>query len=173
MPRSKHRRKPGTKAVKNPGRNKTPQPSGNALTLYDRAEDAAWHQFKNDYSDAVHQALPPGENDAAEFMAELISDAVFRFEAKVAGLEPTSKGHVFGIFTEGFELHDRTGPPVLQRYTMEEAEATLTQLVTHGFAEVEGDQITVPPRFLRSEENQSAAPSEKSEQPPVGSEGAE
>ena len=102
--------------------------------------------------DAVHQALPPGAADAAEFMAELISDAVFRFEVRVASLEPTSKEHVFGIFTEGFEMHDRAGPPVLQRYTMEEAEATLAQLVAHGLAEVDGDQITIPARFLPAAE---------------------
>lgn len=169
MPRSKHRRKPGTKAVRNPGRNKTPPPPWRPSPVENAAKDTAWHQFKNNYSDALHQALPPGENDAAEFMAELISEVVFRFEAGTASLGPASKEDVFDDFTSGLAVIDLsgTGKPVAQQFTKETAETALAQLVALGLAEVEDEQITVPLCFLCREEKQSLAAPDESEPPPL------
>jgi hypothetical protein len=48
MPRSKHRRKPGGKAVAHPGRGKTRE-------LPRSPEDVLWHRFVNGYTRPFHE----------------------------------------------------------------------------------------------------------------------
>ena len=67
MPRSKHRRKPGGKAVPHPGRGKQPM-------THPDPETVLWRRFRDGYSQPFQDhSAPPG----ADYMLDLIADAAF------------------------------------------------------------------------------------------------
>ena len=131
MPRSKHRRKPGGKAVAHPGRGKPRE-----LPL--SPEDVLWHRFADGYTRPFHEKHGDNAADGAGYMLELIEEGAF--VATGGGrLQPVSKAAVFREFMMSLDLEDET--------PARDAEAALVFLVDQGMVEVAGDEITVPARF--------------------------
>ena len=129
MPRSKHRRKAGGKAVPHPGRGK----SGREWTP--TPEDLQWRRFKDGYLRPFIEKYPDedGPLGAAGYMLDLISDAAF-----VDGnLRPVRKADVFREFMLDAEEENLPDDP----------DAALAFLVDQEMVEVAGDTITVPARF--------------------------
>ena len=129
MPRSKHRRKAGGKAVPHPGRGKP----GRELTP--TPEDLQWRRFKDGYLRPFIEKYPDegGPLGASSYMLDLISDAAF-----VDGnLRPVRKADVFREFMLDAEEENLPDDP----------DAALAFLVDQGMVEVAGDTITVPARF--------------------------
>ena len=138
MPRSKHRRKPGGKAVPHPGRGKQPR-------TYPDPEIVLWRQFRDGYSQPFQDdSAPPG----AGFLLDLIADAAFNMTGN-GSLRPVSKADVFGEFMRPLDPEDfPDDEPVPPKHeTPESAEAALAFLVEQEMVEVTGDTITVPARF--------------------------
>ena len=89
MPRSKHRRKPGGKAVPHPGRGKQPM-------THPDPEIVLWRRFRDAYSQPFQDdSAPPG----AGFLLDLIADAAFNMTGN-GSLRPVSKADVFGEFMQ-------------------------------------------------------------------------
>jgi hypothetical protein len=131
MPRSKHRRKPGGKAVRHPGRGtpKEPAPS---------PEDVLWHRFTDGYTRPFHEKYGDSAAGGAGYMLDLIEEGVF--VATGGGcLKPVSKAAVFREFMVSSDLEDEM--------PARDAETALAFLVDQGMVEVTGDEITVPARF--------------------------
>jgi hypothetical protein len=133
MPKSKHRRKPGGKAVPHPGRGKAPkewEPTPEALR-WRRFRDGYLWPFLEKYQD------DGGPLSAAGYMLDLISDAAF----VETGLRPVSKAEVFREFMEPLDPEDA------EEESRPNPDAALAFLVDQGMVEVAGDTITVPARF--------------------------
>jgi hypothetical protein len=131
MPRSKHRRKPGRKAVRHPGRGTPREP---ALS----PEDVLWHRFTDAYTRPFHEKHGDRAAGGAGYMLDLIEEGVF--VATGGGrLKPVSKAAVFREFMASPDLADEI--------PARDAEAALAFLVEHGMVEVAGDTITVPASF--------------------------
>ena len=95
MPRSKHRRKPGGKAVAHPGRGKSRE-----LPL--SPEDVLWRRFVDGYTRPFHEKYG---NSAAGYMLDLIEEGVF--VATGGGrLKPVSKAAVFREFMAPLDLEE-------------------------------------------------------------------
>ncbi len=142
MPRSKHRRKPGGKAVPHPGHGKQPR-------TYPDPEIVLWRQFRDAYSQPFQDdSAPPG----AGFLLDLIADAAFNTTG-TGSLRPVSRADVFGEFMPlhldpGEEREGEVLPP--KHETPESAEAALAFLVEQEMVEVtrrHDHTITVPARF--------------------------
>jgi hypothetical protein len=128
MPRSKHRRKAGGKAVPHPGRGKP------GRELRPPPEELHWRRFNDGYVGPFHEKYRDegGPPDNAGYMLDIISDTAF-----VDGnLRPVSKADVFREFMLDAEKESRPNP-----------DAALACLVDQGMVEVAGDTITVPARF--------------------------
>jgi hypothetical protein len=98
MPRSKHRRKPGGKAVKHPGRVR-----GTLLRMPSemKAEIDLWQRFDAGYTAPFHASFPDHPLDAG-YMLDLISEAAFVSDGSGA-LQPASRADVFRQFTRPLE----------------------------------------------------------------------
>jgi hypothetical protein len=70
MPRSKHRRKPGGKAVAHPGRGKTRE-----LPL--SPEDVLWRRFVDGYTKPFHEKYGDSAAGSAGDMLDLIEEGAF------------------------------------------------------------------------------------------------
>jgi hypothetical protein len=135
MPVSKHRHKRGRgKAIKHPGRGRPP-----SLAAEEKAERA----FDDAYTLSFHRKFPEPPHHAG-YLLDFISAAAFGVAAGAPVLRPVSKAAVFERFTEPVGDPDVDGGPP----TPASAEAALAFLAEQGMVEVEGDQITVPARFL-------------------------
>jgi hypothetical protein len=131
MPRSKHRRKPGGKAVAHPGRGKTRE-------LPRSPEDVLWHQFVDGYTRPFHEKYGDSAAGSAGDMLDLIEEGAF--VATGSGrLQPVSKAAVFREFMAPLDLDEEIA--------VRDAEVALAFLVEQGMVEVAGDTITVPARF--------------------------
>jgi hypothetical protein len=131
MPRSKHRRKPGGKAVAHPGRGKTRE-------LPRSPEDVLWHRFVDGYTRPFHEKYGDSAPGSAGDMLDLIEEG--SFVATGGGrLQPVSKAAVFREFMVPLDLEDDM--PV------RDPEAALAFLVEQGMVEVASDTITVPASF--------------------------
>ena len=87
MPRSKHRRKPGGKAVAHPGRGKSRQ-----LPL--SPEDVLWRRFVDGYTKPFHEKHGDSTAGSAGDMLDLIEEGAF--VATGGGrLQPVSKAALF------------------------------------------------------------------------------
>ena len=71
MPRSKHRRKPGGKAVAHPGRGKTRE-----LPL--SPEDVLWRRFVDGYTRPFHEKYGDSAAGGAGYMLDLIEEGGLR-----------------------------------------------------------------------------------------------
>lgn len=136
MPRSKHRRKPGGKAIRNPGRARAAA-SPNAETAFGR--------FNRKLRPAFHEAFPGEEARAhdVEFLMDGVLDATFDGTGLTA--RPASKAALFAHLVGpagAAELDDGMEP-----YTAEMAEAGLALLVERQVVVVEGDRIALHPRL--------------------------
>ena len=143
MPRSKHRRKPGGKAVKHPGRGKLPSVSSGADPDID-----LWYRFEAKYIASFHERFP---NDplGAGYMLGLIADLAF-VPAEGGRLVPASKAEVFREFMLPIDYDPSAleGEPLPPKHeTPESAEAALAFLVEHSMVVVTGDDIIVPAQF--------------------------
>ena len=131
MPRSKHRRKPGGKAVAHPGRGKPRE-----LPL--SPEDVLWRRFTDGYTRPFHENYGDSAASGAGYMLDLIEEGAFVATGN-GRLEPVSKAAVFREFMASLDLEDDM--------PARDAEAALAFLVEHGMVEVAGDTITVPSSF--------------------------
>ena len=131
MPRSKHRRKPGGKAVAHPGRGKTRE-----LPL--SPEDVLWRRFVDGYTRPFHEKYGDSAFGGAGDMLDLIEEGAF--VATGSGrLQPVSKAAVFREFVVPLDLEDDV--------PARDPEAALAFLVEQGMVEVAGDTIAVPASF--------------------------
>jgi hypothetical protein len=128
MPRSKHRRKPGGKAVAHPGR-------GKSRELSRSPEDVLWHRFVDGYTRPFHEKYGDSGVGGAGDMLDLIEEGAFVTTGS-GRLQPVSKAAVFREFTAPLDLEDDV--------PARDAEAALAFLVEQGMV---GDTITVPARF--------------------------
>ncbi len=136
MPVSKHRRKPGGKSVRHPGRAKAPAVR---LDYESRAHRAFVERYTVPFF-AAHGA----DHFAAE-MLDIISDEAFVLTDGAATLEPVSKAAVFRKFLEPLSADDDSPP---KQPAPASAEVALSFLNEQGLVEVDGDRIIVPARFL-------------------------
>jgi hypothetical protein len=124
MPFSKHRRKPGGKSVRHPGRGKQDK----ALTR--------WRRFTDGYTRPFHAKHGIEDPLDAGYLLAFVADEAFDPSGDGA-LRPVSRTEAFRQFTDfeepGHEIND--------------AEAALAFLEEEGMVEVEGDEIRVPARF--------------------------
>ena len=128
MPRSKHRRKPGGKAVAHPGRGKSRE-----LPL--SPEDVLWHRFVEGYTRPFHEKYG---DSAVGGAGDMLEEGAF--VATGSGrLQPVSKAAVFREFMVPLDLDDEM--------PARDAEVALAFLVEQGMVEVAGDTITVPASF--------------------------
>jgi hypothetical protein len=98
MPRSKHRRKPGGKAVAHPGRGKTRE-----LPL--SPEDVLWRRFVDGYTRPFHEKYGDSAAGSAGDMLDLIEEGAF--VATGSGrLQPVSKAAVFSEFMAPLDLEE-------------------------------------------------------------------
>ena len=133
MPRSKHRRKPGSKSVRRPGRGKPERVSPTA------ARDRAYVRFLDVYRRPFREQWP--DQDAAAEMLDIVSDAVLSLET--LSFQAVNKDAVFLVFVEPYETHDGS---IITR-TNEDAEAALSFLVEEAMVVLDGDLISISPRF--------------------------
>jgi hypothetical protein len=137
MPVSKHRHKPGGKAIKHPGRGKQPKPPPPS------PEEEAELAFDDAYTIPFHKKFPEPPHHAG-YLLDLISAAAFAFSGGAPVLSSVSKATMFEQFAEPVGDPDvDDGPP-----TLADADAALAFLVEQEMVKVDGDQITVPARFL-------------------------
>jgi hypothetical protein len=135
MPRSKHRRKPGGKAVAHPGRGKTRE-------LPRSPEDVLWHRFVDGYTRPFYEKYGDSAVGGAGDMLDLIEEGAF--VATGSGrLQPVSKIAVFREFMVPLDLVEDEMPA-------RDPEVALAFLVEQGMVEVAGDEITVPASFWSS-----------------------
>jgi hypothetical protein len=131
MPRSKHRRKPGGKAVAHPGRGKSRE-----LPL--SPEDVLWRRFVDGYTRPFHEKYGDSAAGGVGDMLDLIEEGAF--VATGSGrLQPVSKAAVFREFMAPLDLEEEIAA--------RDAEVALAFLVEQGMVEVAGDTITVPASF--------------------------
>jgi hypothetical protein len=129
MPKSKHRRKAGGKAVKHPGRGKPPR------------EFPLSAQFVDGYLRPFHAAWPDREDE--NYMLDLVSDACFD-SRKPALFQTVRKDELISSFTSPLEGDD--GSPIVS--TREQAEAALAFLEEQDMVVIDGDQVSIPSRFV-------------------------
>ena len=135
MPVSKHRRKPGGKSVRHPGRSPNKAP---AIPPWP-PELLAWQQLRKRYT-APFFAATEGHTVAHDVL-DVITEYAWQYNHP---LKVVSKAEVLRRMAEPIEdlYPGRTG---------EETERALAFLVEQGMVEVEGDQITVPARFQQGD----------------------
>ncbi len=113
MPRSKHRRKPGGKSLRHPGRGK---PGRQEQT----PAETAYSRFCAVYTSPFHRRLPGDPLDAG-FLLDIIADAAFDHGTET--LLPVSKKMAFAEFTKPEGSWDGDPPPL--PLTIAAAEAAL------------------------------------------------
>jgi hypothetical protein len=94
MPRSKHRRKPGGKAVAHPGRGKSRE-----LPL--SPEDVLWRRFVDGYTRPFHEKYGDSAAGGAGDMLDLIEEG--------ASSRPDTTGAFSRCISQGHEIRLRTG----------------------------------------------------------------
>jgi hypothetical protein len=129
MPVSKHRRKPGGKSVRHPGRGKAPTRPPLPPDMQ------AWQKFRKGYT-APFFAATKGQEDA-HYALDIIADHAWQYNAPT---QAVSKAKVLREMAEPIEDYH-------PGRTAAETERALTFLAEHGMVDIEGDQITVPARF--------------------------
>lgn len=137
MPRSKHRRKPGGKAIKNPGRGRpgpmrAPAPSLDAYGLL-RARVSA----------PFYKAWPDDPHHAGYLLDIILGESAMGEGSHPVVTWSVSKAAVFSEFVEPFENEDGTESVL----TDADAEAALAFLIEQEMVRVEGDSIALHPRF--------------------------
>jgi hypothetical protein len=131
MPRSKHRRKSGGKAVAHPGRGKSRE-----LPL--SPEDVLWRRFVDSYTKPFHEKYGDSAAGSAGYMLDLVEEGAFVATGR-GRLQPVSKAAVFREFMASLDLEEEI--------PARDPEVALAFLVEQGIAEVAGDTITVPASF--------------------------
>ncbi len=138
MPRSKHRRKPGGKAVRHPGRGtqfraREPEPTPAELA-YAEFTDRLWDAFDARFAHISHASL----------MLEIIGDATF--DPDTMQPKPVSREVVLTEFVSGGGT-----------LTAEQAAAALTLLTDQGLIAINDDQITVSDSVWPEKQPESVA----------------
>src|ERR1700759_3956341 len=129
MPVSKHRRKPGGKSVRHPGRGKVP-------TIPPLPPDLqAWRKFHDGYIAPFLAALEG--NTVAHEILDTIADHAWQYNAP---LHAVSKAEVLREMAQPID-------EFCPGRTSGEVERALAFLVEQVMVDVEGDQITGPARF--------------------------
>jgi hypothetical protein len=103
------------------------------------AAGRAWVFFNVAYKKTFYQEWPTHET--AAFLLDIVSDQIFDLDT--LAFIAARKDKVFSIFVEPFE--DEDGPLLMQ--STEEAEAALDFLVEQNMVVVDGDTISIHPRF--------------------------
>jgi hypothetical protein len=106
MPRSKHRRKPGGKAVAHPGHGKSRE-----LPL--SPEDVLWRRFVDSYTKPFHEKYGDSAAGGAGDMLDLIEEGAFVATGR-GRLQPVSKAAVFREFMASSISKRRSLPVTLK-----------------------------------------------------------
>ena len=130
MPRSKHRRKPGGKSVRHPGRGKAPKP----LPL--DAEAEAYRQMIHAVAAPFHEQT--GYDAPAGYLLDLALDE-FWVRPSISRIAITSH------FLQSVEDEDGT----MLCYKPEEAEAAWAALIADEFVVLDGDTVSLHPRIAQ------------------------
>jgi hypothetical protein len=142
VPKSKHRHKGGGKAIKHPGREYAPAMPPDSPEMValppDSPDMVAFRRLQSNYTGPFYKKWRNKVPHHADVLLDCISDAVF--DPNTLTLRPAGKDMVFQVFTEPVEDGETL--------TVETAEAALAFLVEQGFALVDGDQITIPAKFI-------------------------
>src|SRR4051794_3153811 len=123
MPRSKHRRKPGGKSVRRPGRGKPERVS--PMT----ANDRVFARIGEVFSGPFHRQWRDGARGAG-FMLDLVSDAIFDVHTPAIGT--AGKAAIFAAYLGPFEDDEENADDL----TPEGAEAAISFLVEQRMVEV-------------------------------------
>jgi hypothetical protein len=134
MPRPKHRRKPGGKSVKHPGRGKP----GWELPM--TASEAALQKFTDTFCRPFHQQWRE-RDERVSYMLDLVAEAIFDPDAPT--FRTFNKNVVLPTFLAPFEEED--GSSVT--WTPEDADAALSVLAQQEMVVIDGDLISIHPRF--------------------------
>jgi hypothetical protein len=129
--------KPGGKAIKHPDRGKQSKPPPPS------PEEEAELAFDDAYTIPFHKKFPEPPHHAGYPLGP-ISAAAFAFSGGAPVISPVSKATMFGQFTEPIGDPDVDDEPP----TLADAEAALAFLIEQGMVEVDGEEISVPARFL-------------------------
>jgi hypothetical protein len=134
MPRSKHRHKAGGKSVTRPGQRRPvkapPVPAG----------QAAWDKFGEVYYGPFHKRWPGHD---AGYMLDIIAEDIF--DEDTASFRATSKKAVFDTFLE--PVPDFDGSPDPSPPSSDQAEPALNFLLQEEMIVIDGDAISIHPRF--------------------------
>jgi hypothetical protein len=137
--------------VKRPGHNR-PEPRITASeTAWMAAAGAAWRRFSDAYLGPFHQEWPDAAGGAGA-MLDIVADAFF--DPDQPTFRAVDKDAVFPTFMDPDEGED--GNPVIR--TREDAEAALGILVEESMVAVDGDMISIHPRFANVLADLSASP---------------
>jgi hypothetical protein len=136
MPFSKHRRKPGGKAVRHPGKGKQGKPPPEPPDM------AQWRRFNAGYTRAFHAKHEASAMLGVGYLLDIVADQAFEPVFHGEPFQPVvSKAEVFREFME----HDEPG------HEAEDAEAALRVLIEDSMVEMDGDEIRIPARFCPAE----------------------
>jgi hypothetical protein len=132
MPRSKHRHKAGGKSVARPGQHRA------VRELPVTAAEVAWRKFRDAYLRPFHKRWPAHD---AGFMLDIISNDIF--DPDEASFRPASKKAVFNSFLEPGENEEGS----VDALSPDQADAALDFLIQEEMIVVDGEVISVHPRF--------------------------
>jgi hypothetical protein len=134
MPRSKHWRKPGGKSVKHPGRGKP------GFELPMTASEAALPKFTDAFCRPFHQQWRE-RDERVSYMLDLVAEAIF--DPDSVTFLTFNENAVLPTFLAPFEEED--GSSVT--WTLEDADAALSVLARQEMVVIDGDLISIHPRF--------------------------
>lgn len=104
------------------------------------AWQAAHDKFSDAYSRAFHKRWPD-QDDGAGYMVEIIAEDIF--DADTASFRPASKKAIFNAFLEPLEKEDGS----VDALSPDQADAALDFLIQEEMIVIDGDVISVHPRF--------------------------
>jgi hypothetical protein len=130
MPKSKHRHKREGKAISHPGR-------GKVASYNESRELKRYRRFKSIYTDEFYEQFRDSMPEQTGYLLDILSDEIFDLDTW--SLQTGSKSELFDDF-----IHPIKGT---EPSTTEMAENALAFLVQHEMICIDGDDITIHPRF--------------------------
>jgi len=128
--------------VKRPGSNRPERrsPITASEAAWIKSSEEAWRRFSDEYRGPFHKAWPDGVRGAG-LMLDVVSDALF--DPDTLTFPAVNKAEIFSTYLEPLEGEDES----LGDLTPEGADAALRFLVDQNMVVVEGDMISIHPRF--------------------------
>lgn len=134
MPRSKHRRKPGGKSLKRPGQSR--QMRQQPLTAWEVALERFYAAYKQPFYEQW-----PDTQEAVFLMLDLVADTIF--DPNTLAFSAVNIDPIFEDFVGPYMGED--GSTIV--LTIEDAAAALGSLVEREMVALDGNLISIHPRF--------------------------